>query len=223
MRTGMKQVTLGVAVSFTVVFLAAGCGKRTQKVQVIVDSPTPTVAQRAVSATASPTPGPSVSARSSEGDIQIDLPDEQGVAVPTEVPAQEIQAVGDVETTQQTPAEVERTGETITLYDTGTDAQIQVYGLSDGEWVDEQGAGYHAEGAGQWADESGKIFSVDPIVQEENGEGEVLTLYSPDGGGSVDITQDQEGGWYDAQGINYQAEGAGQWSDENGGRYSASQ
>ena len=223
MRTGMKQVTLGVAVSITAVFLVAGCGKKTEKVRIIVDTPTPTAAQGLVSATPSPTSGISATTRPSDGDVQTDLPEEQAVPAPTTVPAQEPQAAEITEAAQQTTAEVERTGESITLYDAGKDAQIQVYGLSDGEWVDDLGVGYHAEGAGQWSDENGNVYSVDPAVQDDDSEGDVMTLYGPDGSGSVDITQDQYGGWHDAQGMAYQAEGAGQWSDENGSLYSTSQ
>lgn len=224
MRTGMKQVTLGVAVSITAVFLAAGCGKKTEKVRIIVDTPTPTAVQGSVGATASPTPSPSVSPRPSDGDVQTDLPEEETAPAPTTVPAQGPQAVEVTEMAQQTTAEAERTGESITLYDAAADAQIQIYGLSDGEWVDDLGVGYHAEGAGQWSDENGNVYSVDPAVQEDDSEGDAMTLYGPDGSGSaVDITQDQYGGWYDAQGMGYQAEGAGQWSDENGSLYSTSQ
>ncbi len=129
----------------------------------------------------------------------------------------------DLVATQDIPQEIARTGETITLYNVDTNAQTIIYGLSNGEWVDDLGVGHQAEGAGQWSDGNGNMYAVDPVMQE-NGDAEArMTLYRSDGSGSVDITQSPEGIWYDDQGVSYQAEGAGQWSDENGDMYAAGQ
>lgn len=143
-------------------------------------------------------------------------------APPAQTPVP-IQAAETQAAVQSTPEETARTGGSITLYNVDTNVQTQVYELSDGEWVDDLGMDYHAEGAGQWSDGYGNMYAVDPVMQDASSGGGSMTLYRADGGGSVDITQDQEGDWYDGQGINYHAEGAGQWSDENGILYSAGQ
>lgn len=158
--------------------------------------------------------------------LHEDHPASKMPPVVTELPAQTsvpTQAAGAVDTAQETPEEIVRTGVSITLYNTDTNVQTEVYGLSNGEWVDDLGMDYHAEGAGQWSDGNGNIYSSDPVLQDDENGGESMTLYRLDGSGSVDITQDQEGEWYDGQGISYHAEGAGQWGDENGDLYSVGQ
>lgn len=143
-------------------------------------------------------------------------------APPAQTPVP-IQAAETQAAVQDTPEEPARTGGSITLYNVDTNVQTQVYELSDGEWVDDLGMGYHAEGAGQWSDGYGNMYAVDPVMQDDSSGGGSMTLYRTDGSGSVDITQDQEGYWYDGQGMSYYAEGAGQWSDENGDLYTVGQ
>ena len=140
----------------------------------------------------------------------------------TPVPTEGVQGAGTPAVTQQATLAPTRTGERIILYDADTNVQTQVYALSNGEWVDDMGVDYYAEGAGQWKDAAGNVYSVDPVMQDDSG-GDGMTLYYGDGSGSVYITQDAEGNWYDGQGMGYFAEGAGQWSDENGNSYSAGQ
>lgn len=127
---------------------------------------------------------------------------------------------------QDTQPETTGTGQSMTLYDTHANTQVQIYELSDGEWADSSGMNYYAAGAGQWQDANGNMYSVDQAMEDgpvsESTENSTVLYYS-DGSGSVDITQDLDGNWHDSQGISYYAEGAGQWSDENGNSYSAGQ
>lgn len=127
---------------------------------------------------------------------------------------------------QNTQQETARTGESITLYDTDTNTQVQIYQLANGEWADDSGMNYYAAGAGQWQDASGSTYFSNLDAQDspemENSENSMV-LYPSDGSGGVDISQGPDGNWYDSQGMGYHAEGAGQWSDENGNLYTAGQ
>ena len=117
------------------------------------------------------------------------------------------------ETAAQSLEAPEKTGETMTLYDSFGN-EIKIYAMSDGTWVDENGREYTAEGAGQWTDNNGGSYSTDKPESSDT----TLNLVDGDGG-LVEIHQTEDGRWVDAAGYEYMNEGAGQWVDSEGLHY----
>lgn len=139
MRMCMKQVVLGAVLSLSAVSLSAGCSKKAEEIQIAKETATPVQ-------TEAPTPTATKAA-------QTATPTQIVTAAPEDQPQ-------DLVATQDIPQEIARTGETITLYNVDTNAQTIIYGLSNGEWVDDLGVGHQAEGAGQWSDANGNMYAA---------------------------------------------------------------
>lgn len=130
------------------------------------------------------------------------------------------------EVPQEKPADntVYLTGNTVYLYySNGYGVTVREY--SDGTWRDDNGYYYTAEGAGNWSCSDGSSLTSNPpaaneepsnnYVSEPNTSG-LFTLTNASGE-TVAIYQQPDGTFVDAEGMAYQAEGAGQWSDSTGG------
>ena len=77
MRICTQQIALGIAVSLSVIFLSAGCRKKVEEIQIPTETPTPASAENKTSPAAPvPMQKPCISVTSTDGNIQIGLPDD---------------------------------------------------------------------------------------------------------------------------------------------------
>ena len=77
MRICTQQIALGIAVSLSVIFLSAGCRKKVEEIQIPTETPTPASAENKASPAAPVSmQKPCISVTSTDGNIQIGLPDD---------------------------------------------------------------------------------------------------------------------------------------------------